>query len=299
MLDRDKLAKILGLLGSVETGEILSAGRAADALIRNADTSWADVLNQRELLAENAKLRAMAQQLRLENNALRKKAVRRLPHRILRRRLATRHRGGESRSFRPVVVRSLVAVWVLLTPSIVAFLSLHEAGVLGEPSVRLGAVASSGQEAPEAAARSGGLPTQGERRATISGPRSTAGTLPTTSPTIARPSTESSPDQHASTAETTALVIRGDDFLSAGDVVSAREFYERAADRGDGGAALRLGATFDTGFLDRAGVRGALSDPAQASSWFRRAAELGNPAAQELMKNLEQQSVLEPGTLPH
>ena len=299
MLDRDKLAKILGLLGSVESGEILSAGRAADALIRNANTSWADVLNQRELLAENAKLRAMAQQLRVENNALRKKAVRRLPYRILRRRLATRHRDGESRSFRPVIVRSLVAVWVLLTPGIVAFLSLHDAGILGEPSVRLGAVASSGQEAPEAAARSGGLPTQGERRATISGPRPTAGTPPTASPTTARSSTESSPNQHPSAAEITALVIRGDDFLSAGDIVSAREFYERAADRGDWGAALRLGATFDLGFLNRAGARGALSDPAQASSWYRRAAELGNPAARELVKNLEQQSVPEPGTLPH
>ena len=33
-LDRDKLAKILGLLGSDKTGEILSAARAADALIR-------------------------------------------------------------------------------------------------------------------------------------------------------------------------------------------------------------------------------------------------------------------------
>ena len=46
MLDRDKLAKILGLLGSAESGEILSAGRAANALIRNANTSWAEVLNQ-------------------------------------------------------------------------------------------------------------------------------------------------------------------------------------------------------------------------------------------------------------
>jgi hypothetical protein len=59
MLDRDKLAKILGLLGSAESGEILSAGRAADALIRNANTSWAEVLNQKPsptrcaLLAEN------------------------------------------------------------------------------------------------------------------------------------------------------------------------------------------------------------------------------------------------------
>jgi len=82
-LDRDKLAKILGLLGSAESGEILSAARAADALIRTANTSWAEVLNQnvgagkaRALLAENAKLRLRAHQLLLENDALRKKAAR-------------------------------------------------------------------------------------------------------------------------------------------------------------------------------------------------------------------------------
>jgi hypothetical protein len=56
---RDKLAKIFDLLVSAESGEIL-AGRAADALIRSANRSWADVLNQnvvadeaRALLPEN------------------------------------------------------------------------------------------------------------------------------------------------------------------------------------------------------------------------------------------------------
>src|SRR6516164_7579293 len=79
-LDRDKLAKILGLLGSAESGEILSAARAADALIRTANTSWAQVLNQnadadevRALRAENEKLRETAQQMLVENDALRKR----------------------------------------------------------------------------------------------------------------------------------------------------------------------------------------------------------------------------------
>ena len=44
--DRDKLAKILSLLGSDKLGEVTSAARAADALIRNAKTSWAEVLIQ-------------------------------------------------------------------------------------------------------------------------------------------------------------------------------------------------------------------------------------------------------------
>jgi TPR repeat protein len=89
-------------------------------------------------------------------------------------------------------------------------------------------------------------------------------------------------------------VTRGDDFLSAGDIASARRFYERAADGGDRGAALRLSATFDPAFLSWTGVGGIPDDPG-----YRRAADLGNPAAQEHLQNLEQQRVPEPGSPPH
>ena len=102
----------------------------------------------------------------------------------------------------------------------------------------------------------------------------TSTTSPATSPTATR-----SPSNQQRPAEIAALVTRGDAFLSAGDIVSARLFYERAADGGDGVAALRLGATFDPGFLSRTSIRGAPSDPAQASSWYRRALDLGNGAA--------------------
>jgi hypothetical protein len=95
--------------------------------------------------------------------------------------------------------------------------------------------------------------------------------------------------QHLSTTEIAALVIRGDAFLTAGDIASARLFYERAADAGDSAAALRLGATFDPNFLGRAGVRGNPGDPAQAASWYRRARDLGDAAAAERLKNLERQ----------
>jgi TPR repeat protein len=91
-----------------------------------------------------------------------------------------------------------------------------------------------------------------------------------------------------------ALLSRGDDFLRAGDIVSARLFYERAADGGDGGAALRLGATFDPGILSQTGARGALSDRTQASSWYRRALDLGNTAAHDYLKNLERQRLSQP-----
>ena len=431
MLDRDKLAKILGLLGSAESGEILSAGRAANALIRNANTSWAEVLNQnsvgdearalyaennelretaqqllaetsalvaennelrettqqlvvhgRELYVEKDKLRKTTQHLLVENQALRKRATPSLAHRIaagskqwghalitaaialdgiefLRHPLVARLRASETRAIRSIVVRSLVAAGMLLTLIIFAVLSLHDVAMFGEPLIRSGTMASSGQETPEAGARSGGPSAEAERRATISDPPlivamatpeaipsptppeamlspvEESTTLPATLPpalvapdptapvaeapspvtslppaeeptappatsrTNSPPPTLSPPNQRLSAAEIAALVTRGDAFLSAGDIVSARLFYERAADGGDGGAALRLGATFDPGFLSRTGVRGAPGDPSRATSWYRRAVDLGNPAAQEHLKNLERQRFAEPGSPSH
>jgi hypothetical protein len=72
-------------------------------------------------------------------------------------------------------------------------------------------------------------------------------------------------------AEVAELLARGDSFISIGDIASARFFYGRAADAGDGQAALRMGATFDPAFLSRAGLRSTLGDPAQARSWYRHA----------------------------
>jgi hypothetical protein len=111
------------------------------------------------------------------------------------------------------------------------------------------------------------------------------------------PSAPPSPSvQRFPPAEIAALMTRGDDFLKAGDIASARLFYERAADAGDGAAALRLGATFDPGLLARAGIRGTPGDPAKASAWYRRARDLGDAAAAERLKGLEQPPSAKPGS---
>ena len=314
MLDRGKLAKILGLLGSDKTGEILSAARAADALIRNANTSWAEVLKQsaidddahalfkeRRLGAENDKLRETVRRLWAENHALREQVARGLAHRILDRvkqsgqallALASHSRQSHffpvsslerfrNNEFRPqrVVIHGLVAAGIALAVGIAAFLSLQDVAMLGGPSIRSGTMSSSGQEAPEAARRSSGLPAEAEWRGSISGrsssaamvpletmpqppppedtvapvedsatqlatlppavaaPDQTAGeveaatsgtspdpaeepaTPPATSPTTTPPPTQSPPYQRLSAAEMAALVTRGDDFVSIGDIV--------------------------------------------------------------------------------
>jgi hypothetical protein len=96
--------------------------------------------------------------------------------------------------------------------------------------------------------------------------------------------------------EVTALMRRGDAFFRAGDIVSARLFYERAADAGNGLAALQLGTTFDSVFLGRAGVRGIFADPGQALSWYQRARELGVTEAEGRAKAVETLGITKPDT---
>jgi hypothetical protein len=91
----------------------------------------------------------------------------------------------------------------------------------------------------------------------------------------------------SSAAEIMALLARGNEFLSVGDITSARLYYERAADAGSGLAALQLGATFDPVTLGRAGIRGVTVDPAKALSWYRSARALGVSEADQRIKSLE------------
>jgi hypothetical protein len=96
------------------------------------------------------------------------------------------------------------------------------------------------------------------------------------------PATLRLPDQQLA-----ELLARGDVFLRAGDIASARLFYERAADGGDGQAALRMGATFDPTFLASGGLRNLRGDPAKARLWYHRALGLGASEAQPYLNNLE------------
>ena len=134
----------------------------------------------RRARAENEKLHETVMQLTVEINDLREQAARKLSHRILdgvkqagqvlralaiafdgialvRRQLAARLRHSERRT-RRVVVHGLAAAGTALAIGIVAFMSLQDVAKLGGPLAQSGTMASSRQEAPEATARSNGLP---------------------------------------------------------------------------------------------------------------------------------------------
>jgi len=88
-------------------------------------------------------------------------------------------------------------------------------------------------------------------------------------------------------ATTISLYVqRGNELLSAGDVVGARLFFERAVREGDAGAARGLGRTYDPLSLKRFRIRGASGDPAKALVWYREAMRLGDAGSEVLLKAL-------------
>lgn len=92
-----------------------------------------------------------------------------------------------------------------------------------------------------------------------------------------------------SAAEIATLLAHGDALFRSGDLAAARFFYQRAADAGDGQAAIRLGETFDPVFLEHTQLHGARGDLELALSWYRRARDLGATEAGLLLRSLENQ----------
>src|SRR5262249_3814239 len=87
--------------------------------------------------------------------------------------------------------------------------------------------------------------------------------------------------------EPAVLLPRGDSLLNTGDVGAARLFYQRAADAGNGEAALRLGETYDPNFIEWAKLAFVRADPAAALFWYQRARELGVAEAETLLKDIQ------------
>ena len=80
-------------------------------------------------------------------------------------------------------------------------------------------------------------------------------------------------------AEIELLVKQGQQFVAAGDFVTARTVFQRAAEGGNAVAALALGASYDPAVLASLGVRGVDADVSKARMWYQKAKDLGAPEA--------------------
>jgi hypothetical protein len=87
-------------------------------------------------------------------------------------------------------------------------------------------------------------------------------------------------------AEIDALIRRGEAFILQGDFAAARLVLRRAAEAGNGRAAVMVGATYDPVMLRRVGAIGVKPEPEQAREWYERAVALGSPDASERMAEL-------------
>jgi hypothetical protein len=75
------------------------------------------------------------------------------------------------------------------------------------------------------------------------------------------------------------LLQKGEQYVAAGDVVTARQVFRRAAEAGNATAALAMGATFDPTVLAQLGTVGISGDTDKAREWYERAKSFGSPDA--------------------
>jgi TPR repeat protein len=94
------------------------------------------------------------------------------------------------------------------------------------------------------------------------------------------------PTRTLDAAEVDVLVKQGQQFVAAGDFVTARLVFQRAAEAGNAAAALALGASYDPVVLSRLGVRGVDADVGKARAWYQKAKEFGAPDADRRLSTL-------------
>jgi hypothetical protein len=82
-------------------------------------------------------------------------------------------------------------------------------------------------------------------------------------------------EQAVNAAELKALLAQGDAAFRRGDLTSARLFYQRAFEAGEGRGALGIGASYDPFFLRRFHLWAQHPDPDEARAWYLRARDLG------------------------
>jgi hypothetical protein len=79
--------------------------------------------------------------------------------------------------------------------------------------------------------------------------------------------------------EVELLTKQGEHFVEAGDLITARTLFQRAAEANDAMASTALGATYDPIVLAKLGVVGIDADVVKARFWYQKAVSLGSSDA--------------------
>jgi hypothetical protein len=86
--------------------------------------------------------------------------------------------------------------------------------------------------------------------------------------------------------EIAALIKRGEELLSNGDIAAARLLLQRAAETHDARAAFVLAGTYDPMLIGQISRGGGGSDVALARVWYQRARDWGSPDAPRQLEAL-------------
>jgi len=138
------------------------------------------------------------------------------------------------------------------------------------------------QPAPSAAPTPGPAPAPSAVPAPSTAPAAVAPPAPAAVPAPPAPKAA----RTLSADEIALLVRQGEQFIAAGDLVTARTVFQRAAEAGDASAAVALGATYDPIVLAKLGVVGISADIEKARAWYQKAESLGSPEARRRLEVL-------------
>ncbi len=90
-------------------------------------------------------------------------------------------------------------------------------------------------------------------------------------------------------AEIEDLIREGNKKMRDGDIIMARDLYQRAVNLGDSDAALAMGRSFDPIYFERLIKKNAEPDPGKAFEWYKQAMDRGaSQTARMRMDNLKQ-----------
>lgn len=89
------------------------------------------------------------------------------------------------------------------------------------------------------------------------------------------PATTAPPRPPVSAQEAAQMIDRGNSLFEAGDIISARLLFRRAAQAGNAAGATALARSYDPDVLARQ-MLGAAADEQEAQRWYARARELGD-----------------------